>query len=104
MREFFKGWKRKAGVVTMWLVCVLSVWWVASVWYPKEIEVGKFVGLPQSVGEIYINNRDSELEFQTGGRRTVFGLYYPPIVIILMIVSVRLLMPDTPARKPPESP
>lgn len=104
MRDFFNGWKRKVGVVTLWLASVLSVWWVGSVWYPKEIKVGNFVRLPQSIGEIYINNRDSELEVQTGGsRRAVFGLFYPPIVIILTMVAVRLLMPDIPTPKPTES-
>lgn len=30
MRDFFKGWRRKAGVATLALACVFTVWWVRS--------------------------------------------------------------------------
>jgi hypothetical protein len=28
MREFFRGWKRKLGVVTLGLACVFAGWWI----------------------------------------------------------------------------
>jgi hypothetical protein len=31
MKEFFKPWRRKIGVVTLVVACVLMVWWVRSV-------------------------------------------------------------------------
>jgi hypothetical protein len=31
MREFFKGWRRKVGVVTLAMACVLMVGWVRSI-------------------------------------------------------------------------
>src|SRR5580698_5128736 len=30
MREFFRGWKRKVGVVTLLMACVLTVGWMRS--------------------------------------------------------------------------
>jgi hypothetical protein len=30
MREFFRGWKRKAGVVTLMVACMFAVGWVRS--------------------------------------------------------------------------
>ena len=31
MREFFRGWKRKAGIVTLALTCLITVGWMRSV-------------------------------------------------------------------------
>ena len=30
MGEFFKGWRRKAGLVTLVMVCLLTAWWMRS--------------------------------------------------------------------------
>lgn len=30
MKEFFRGWKRKAGVCTLMLACILSMEWIRS--------------------------------------------------------------------------
>ena len=97
MWDFFKGWQRKVGVATLGLACVMAAWWVMGVSYPAEIKHGSFV----------INNREHEVEvaFQTGGsRKTIFGLFYPPVVIILTLVAARLVLPNAPPPKSPESP
>jgi len=40
MREFFKGWKRKIGVVTLVMACVLLAAWINS--YESDFLVGYF--------------------------------------------------------------
>ena len=37
MLEFFKGWRRKIGVVTMVLACVFAVGWVRSLAFEDEL-------------------------------------------------------------------
>ena len=37
MREFFKGWRRKAGVVTLVTACVVAAGWVQSLSRENEI-------------------------------------------------------------------
>jgi hypothetical protein len=43
MREFFRGWKRKIGVLTLGLACVLMMVWARSnfVWDSLEIPFGE---------------------------------------------------------------
>ncbi|WP_010587526.1 hypothetical protein [Schlesneria paludicola] len=37
MREFFRGWKRKAGIATLALACVATIGWVRSFYFTDMI-------------------------------------------------------------------
>jgi hypothetical protein len=39
MREYFRGWKRKVGVVTLMMACMSVIGWVKSHVYQDDIEV-----------------------------------------------------------------
>lgn len=39
MREFFRGWKRKFGMVTLGLACVLAATWIRSEHYSDHVDV-----------------------------------------------------------------
>ncbi|WP_029246751.1 hypothetical protein [Schlesneria paludicola] len=67
MREFFRGWKRKLGVVTLVMACMLAILWVRSlcVWDGLQFCSGKdsmenFVSVDQSLiwGRLHIENHE----------------------------------------------
>lgn len=37
MREFFRGWKRKVGVVTLVIACQFMVGWLRSIYYEDSV-------------------------------------------------------------------
>lgn len=41
MGKYFRGWKRKVGVVTLLVACVATGWWVRSVLFPGDIKGSK---------------------------------------------------------------
>jgi hypothetical protein len=45
MREFFRGWKRKVGVVTMTMACLFMAGWLRSRHARDEFNVGRNHGL-----------------------------------------------------------
>jgi hypothetical protein len=44
MREFFRGWRRKAGCVTLMLACVFTTCWVRSLTKWDEINLDRGLG------------------------------------------------------------
>ena len=54
MREFFKGWRRKTGCVTLLLAMVLTTFWVRSLGRPllAQIGYGRFHLLHSTEGRI----------------------------------------------------
>ena len=59
MREFFRGWKRKVGVVTLMMACVAMVGWIRSRFVMDEYT--------------FINQRGSMEIFQTEPNRMVWA-------------------------------
>ena len=51
MREFFRGWRRKAGTVTLVMACVLSLLWYRSQFFGDRLTVGPLIGVSQ-FGEV----------------------------------------------------
>lgn len=55
MGDFFHGWRRKAGCVTLLLACVLLAGWIKSIWLQDDIEFrlpgGRFLHTIHSVGQ-----------------------------------------------------
>jgi hypothetical protein len=49
MREFIKGWRRKAGCVTLLMACMLTSCWVRSLTRSDEIQLGHVFGQMYSV-------------------------------------------------------
>lgn len=45
MREFFQGWRRKAGLLTLLVACLFMTGWVRSLVVQDRIEFTKFTGL-----------------------------------------------------------
>ena len=39
MREFFKGWRRKAGVVTLAMACLFLGLWFRSKWFVDDLSI-----------------------------------------------------------------
>lgn len=60
MREFFRGWKRKAGLVTLVLACVFAAGWVRSLDKMDDVDLPDW-GITSNFlrvcdGEISLNN------------------------------------------------
>ena len=99
MREFFRGWRRKVGVVTLVLACVFTGFWVLSLIssnklviefsrtndFAKSIELRSEGGMMQYVEstELYFGDHDNEV---------LFAHTYWSIVIPLTLVSLWLLL------------
>lgn len=53
MREFFKGWKRKVGWITLGVACAYLTGWVASYLFPGEMRLFDAM-LSSNFGTIYL--------------------------------------------------
>src|SRR5262249_54008008 len=63
MREFFRGWRRKAGCVVLAWACAFMGWWVRSVTVTDEfIPPGKLIPLCRSKIIIASTPRGLEIE------------------------------------------
>ena len=49
MGEFFKGWRRKAGLVTLAMACVLMVGWMRSTYIKDVFVPPQWIGLDASL-------------------------------------------------------
>ncbi|MBS0201249.1 MAG: hypothetical protein JSS49_00010 [Planctomycetes bacterium] len=49
MREFFSGWRRKAGVVSLVMACAFSTGWLRSIYRKDVIELPKWIGVNASI-------------------------------------------------------
>jgi hypothetical protein len=69
MREFFRGWRRKLGCVTLGLACVVTVFWLRSLATPNEslffpdksADPGSFAGIATRPNTLVILKYDSPL-------------------------------------------
>ena len=106
MRDFFRGWRRKVGVVTLVLACVFTGFWVLSLIssnklviessrtndFAKSIELRSEGGMMQYVEstELYFGDHDNEILFEYA---------YWSIVIPLALLAAFLLLTKATGRK-----
>lgn len=77
MREFFRGWKRKIGVLTLLLACALTTGWMRSFYVCDDIRIpGRdpafhlFFTLPNWFGWVLVENPDGGISPQNRSVRT----------------------------------
>ena len=110
MREFFKGWRRNLGVLTLILACVVTAWWIKSLFSPTlpyRLQIDfEPQGLRVAIQEVEF------AAFTTGSlvtitrtnswfNRLVVPLPYWSVVIPLTLLSAWLLLskPRHPCQK-----
>ena len=133
MSDFFKGWRRKLGLVTLVMACVMSIGWVRSFYVEDTILVhwgteSIFTILSEhgsaswcsservvrsAKGTPYITwtSRKAEEDISLLGLGLGFGtssgkyeMHYLSVVIPVTLLSAYLLLSKLrPAKKPPES-
>ena len=57
MREFFQGWRRKVGVVTLVMACVLTAGWVRSFLIRDILSINVFpqqIAAESNLGKIHL--------------------------------------------------
>ena len=64
MGEFFRGWKRKVGVVTLILACAFAGLWVRSLYYQDQIRLPEF----DREREGYMASLDGSFRWSRNGR------------------------------------
>lgn len=115
MRELFRGWKRKLGVVTLLLACVSTAGWVRSFYSKDSIVTIRTPNLPDRRGYLsagWISSEQGNIERVTslavgrGGKPMIGTAYrnwsvpYWSIVLPLTLVSTDLLF-SKPRQTPP---
>lgn len=91
MHEFFRGWKRKTGCVTLAMACVLTVGWIRS--YDTEDVITVFGSQIRSrLGKVEFWWRKMEDGVSLGGPVTIMPIPYWLIIIPLTQLSANLLL------------
>jgi hypothetical protein len=102
MREFFRGWKRKAGCVTLLLACVFAAGWVRS-----QNSIDSFV-----ISDFEFVSLNGRIDFGVLWRRVSIGIgefpeyhaykcvYYWSLVLPLTLLSAYLLVSKQRPPKP----
>jgi hypothetical protein len=113
MGEFFKGWRRKTGCVTLVMACILSIGWARCFTQPERMifRTRNWTSLPLS--DFTVFNEDGQLEFGIGEDAIIqyqymslFRMQYWTAIIPLTLLSAWLLLskPRTPTPKPTVEP
>src|SRR5262245_25775563 len=95
MREFFKGWKRKLGVVTLGLACAFAAGWVRSYSEFDKIEaLGIWV---MSVEGYFIFEQSMKEGIAITGQRSRAVPYWITVTPLTILASYLLLSKPRPA-------
>lgn len=106
MREFFKPWRRKVGVVSVGLACVFMAGWVRSYQTDDQFEVfgHMFVSFE---GSFYEMSRTVTVSNQGGSNIATIALsplwqcpYWTVVAPLTLLSTYLLLSKPRPAKKP----
>lgn len=92
MRDFFRGWRWKLGIVTLVMACVFAVGWVRSLSDPDVL----IDGVGSTKGFVSMTSFDGDFGI-------VFFIPYWSIVLPLTLLSACLLLSKRPPVKRSEA-
>ena len=112
MREFFRGWRRKIGVVTLVMACVFMMGWVRSAFVDNKIDIPtpdrNLLRVVSTAGELQFKKMEA-FEVGVGNEVCYYDLGGPilpywSIVAPLTLISFWLMLfkprPSTPKTTP----
>ena len=120
MREFFQGWRRKAGLATLAMACLLTVAWMRSFVIGDRLQVASHFLISAGGGVEWQFDRTGDLIdwtsapvdpdgifflFRMGSqiRRTIYLSYWSLVLPLTLLSAWLLLIKPRPAKSAKES-
>jgi amino acid transporter len=91
VREFFRGWRCKAGLVTLVMAILLLVVWIRSIVIKDEMLIGLFVPTLLALIPLFLGTKALVTGIQTKGRHKLRRSFSIAIGISVVAVSLAII-------------